>query len=208
MSRSARENALSMEMDDPIFGESTYHCNIWVKVKTNVKDHQVWTIRSLKDCDWFWNSTSAKICEHNQPGEATRTEKIDTYIGDLTAAIATSLHDSCPIQKFRTGFSCSSPDFDDWICLKHKLQREIKQHPDYLQLWQAHHQLIKEIKTWQAEERHNQVQPKNMSLDAKQHLLEGPETTERGQQAHPHHLPVPRTGKKIKKNYSTPANRH
>ena len=167
MTRPAKANSVSMGVDEPIFGETTYHCPVRLKVRTSVRDHPVWTIRSLKECDWtkFRELTSAKISTLPKPGDGSPTEELDAHISALTTAIATSLHESCPVRKFRIGLQRISPGLRERIQLKHELQREIRQHPDYLPLRQAHRQLIKEIKARLAQERHNQLQEKYESLD-------------------------------------------
>ena len=167
MSRPAKANALSMEVDEPIFGETAYHCPTRLKLKTSTKDHPVWTIRSLRDCDWegYRETISGRIPTLGQLRDSCSTEDIDNHVRDLTNTIASSLHDHCPVRRFRSGLMRVSKELRDRIKLKHELQREIRQHPDYQPLRQAHRQLVKEIKTRLARERQNQLQAKYGSLD-------------------------------------------
>ena len=167
MSKPARGNLGNLEVDEPIFGELHYHCPLRLSVRTSVKDHPIWAIKSLRNCDWdrFQRETASKVSQLPQLTEISTTREIDHLVSQLTSSISSSLHKSCPTKKFRGGLHRISQELRDRIKLKHELQREIRQHPDYLPLRQAHRELVREIKSRLAREKRAQVEASYGSLD-------------------------------------------
>ena len=85
--------------------------------------------------------------------QANSVTSIDKYIEEITTAIASCLHDSCPTTKSRQGLIKISRRLLGKIKLKRDIQREIRQFPDYEPLRQAYRNITKEIKTNLEEER-------------------------------------------------------
>ena len=97
--------------------------------------------------------TMKKFDQLREEHQANSVTSIDKYIEEITTAIASCLHDSCPTTKSRQGLIKISRRLLGKIKLKRDIQREIRQFPDYEPLRQAYRNITKEIKTNLEEER-------------------------------------------------------
>ena len=43
---------IKTEVHEAIHGENTYHCPIALHIRTHIRDHPIWTSKSLNKCDW------------------------------------------------------------------------------------------------------------------------------------------------------------
>ena len=146
---------IRIEVQEPIHGENTYHCPLVLHIQTNIRDHPIWTSKSLNKCDW--DKYKEKVMEKfdNLRGEhqANSVTAIDKYIEEITTAIASCFYNSCPSIKSRQGLIKISRGPLDKIKLKRDIQREIRQFPDYEPLRQAYRNITREIKTKLEEEK-------------------------------------------------------
>ena len=149
------QSIMKTEVQEAIHGENTYHCPLALQIRTNIKDHPIWTSKSLNKCDW--EKYQRKIMENfdriQGRGPTNSVASIDKHVEEVTATIASCLHDSCPTIKSRQGLIKISRGLLDKIKLKRDIQREIRQFPDYEPLKLAYRNITKEIKTQLHEEK-------------------------------------------------------
>ena len=149
------QSIIKTDVQEAIHGENTYHCLLALQIRTNIKDHPIWTSKSLNKCDW--EMCKQKVMENfdriQGRGPTNSVASIDEHIEGVTATIASCLLDSCPTIKSRQGLIKISRGLLDKIKLKRDIQREIRQFPDYEPLRHAYRNITKEIKTQLHEEK-------------------------------------------------------